>query len=214
MVALLAALPCIVLVVYAGILQMQAAAILKGVYALKVGHSSRDDVEQMASRIDRGLWSKECEGGRCDFGFSIYNTWLHRMRLEPIALFQAEVTVEKEIVQRIHVSLMRDTGVYPTHPSAGKVTEYVEYPDSDWRWKAYEFPQPIGKPYLDVHLNHHATSEQRQRAYAFSLTCLTKPGSGCDLPCDYLPLAWKDWIPTWENKPLYTPYYPTRARCK
>jgi len=32
---------------------------------------------------------------------------------------------------------------------------------------------------------------QRQHAFAFSLECFTKPGGGCDLPCDYLPLAWE-----------------------
>jgi hypothetical protein len=50
-----------------------------------------------------------------------------------------------------------------------------------------------GKPSLRAALTTQANAEQRQHAYAYSFRCLIKPGRDCDLPCDYLPLAWKDW---------------------
>lgn len=206
-------LASVVLVAYAGIVQMRAAAILKGVYALRVGRSSITDVEQLATRIGPNGSSKECRDTACEFGFYVDNSWLHKVGLEPFAVFQATITIQKGIVNTIRVSLVRDTQVYPTHPSAGIVTEYAASPGQDDE-KAYDFPQPIGKPYLDVKLRSDATPDQRRRAYAFSLTCLTKPGSGCDLPCDYLPLAWGDWTPRWENEPHLRRYYPGRARCE
>lgn len=210
----LASVVCVVLVVYASIVQMRAAAILKGIYALRIGSSSITDVEQMASRMGHDLASKECKGGTCDFGFYVDNSWLHRIGVEPLAVFGATVTVQNGTVRTIRVSLMRDTRVYPTHPSAGMVTESAASPEHQQYEKAYDFPQPIGKPYLHVKLRSDATPDQRRRAYAFSLKCLTKPGSGCDLPCDYLPLAWKDWTPLWENEPHLRSYYPGRARCE
>jgi hypothetical protein len=206
-------LASVVLVAYAGIVQMRAAAILKGVYALSIGSSSITDIEQLAAGIWPNGSSKECGDTACEFGFYVDNSWLHKVRLEPFAVFQATVTVQNGIVNKIRVSLMRDTQVYPTHPSAGIVTEYAASTQQQYE-KAYDFPQPIGKPYLDVKLRSDATPDQRRRAYAFSLTCLTKPGSGCDLPCDYLPLAWKDWTPLWENEPHLRRYYPGRARCE
>jgi hypothetical protein len=82
----------------------------------------------------------------------------------------------------------------------------------------YWFPTPVGKPYLSVALTGQANAIQRQHAYAYSLMCLIKPGRGCDLPCDYLPLAWRDWEAELEKQGFgaggFGPYYPNRKRCK
>ncbi len=210
---LLAVSGCVALGVYAAVVQMRAAAILKEVYALKVGTSTLGDVERLAPNLSRPMSQKECTSGTCAFWSYVNNSWLSSVGIEPWAVFGAEVTVEKGTVRRIRVSLMRDTRVFPTSPSAGFVTECVTYGEGR-EWKPYDFPQPVGKPYLDVKLNRDATPQQRQRAYAFSLKCLTKPGAGCDLPCDYLPLAWKDWKAQWENEPYLRRAYPGRARCE
>jgi hypothetical protein len=75
-------------------------------------------------------------------------------------------------------------------------------------------PTPIGKPYLLVAIDAKSTPEQRRRACAFSLICLVKPGGGCDLPCDYLPLAWKDWESELASAGDFGEHYPNRSRCK
>lgn len=200
---------------YTHLIQSRASTILKGVYALRIGTSSAQDVERLASVLGDQVSSKRCVDDRCYFEFYVDNEWLHKAHLEPLAVFQARVTVQRGLIDMIRVSLMRDTRVYPTHPSAGKVSEYRASAERGRWWRTpYEFSQPVGKPYIDVMLSEKATSEQRRRAYAFSLTCLTKIGNGCDLPCDYLPLAWQDWVPQWESDPLYRKYYPTRARCQ
>ena len=214
-IALLCAVFGAVLTVYAAVITGDASAIVGGLYGLKVGASSIADVERMASQLRSGVWKKkECDGNKCLFSFSVDNSLLRKTRLEPAAEFYAEVAVANGIVRRIFASLRRDTGVFPSFPSAGMVTEYEVYPSRHEALRPYDFPQPIGKPYLDVKLNRYATPEQRRHAYAFSITCLTKPGRGCDLPCDYLPLAWHDWTPQWETIPGYQIFYPERARCQ
>jgi hypothetical protein len=98
--------------------------------------------------------------------------------------------------------------------------EYLLIPERMLKFSQppYWFPSPVGKPYIDVALTSEANAAQRDHAYAFSLTCLIKPGGGCDLPCDYLPLAWHDWQAELEKPNFGTggfgPYYPDRARCK
>jgi len=76
----------------------------------------------------------------------------------------------------------------------------------------YAFPTPIGKPYLHVVLDRHATDTQRQHGFAFSFKCFTKPGGG------YLPLAWRDWRADLQNTghPMgdFDRAYPNNQRCK
>jgi hypothetical protein len=55
------------------------------------------------------------------------------------------------------------------------------------------FQPQLGNPIFRVALTTQASVAQREHAYAYSLECLIKPGGGCDLPCDYLPIAWHDW---------------------
>jgi hypothetical protein len=214
-IALVCAICGAVLVAYAVVITRGASSVVSGLRELKVGASTVGDVERMAAQLSPGVWrSKRCDGINCLFAFSVDNSLLRKARLEPAAEFYAEVSVEDGIVRRIFAALRRDTGVYLSFPSAGMVTEYEVYPHQYAAYKPYEFPQPIGKPYLDVKLNRYATPEQRRRAYAFSLACLTKPGRGCDLPCDYLPLAWRDWTPLWDTIAGYKEFYPDRARCQ
>lgn len=201
---------------YAFVIEAQARNILTDISNLKVGASSQSEVERFAQRHKSQLEKKECKADECWYFFEVRNGWLSWVRIEPAAQFQAWVTVRNGKVEGLHAEVQRDTRVFPTYPSAGIIEEYVKYPEYYHSGDAhYGFPTPIGKPYLLVVLDSHATSEQRRRAYALSLTCLVKPGGGCDLPCDYLPLVWKDWeahlkSEGWE----FGEYYPSRARCK
>lgn len=112
---------------------------------------------------------------------------------------------------------MRSMDIYATFgASAAGAEEYDEMPD---RYSSidghYIFPTPVGKPYLNVVLDRHADAAQKQHAFAFSFRCLTKPGGGCDLSCDYLPLAWKDWRASLQSTiPDFDGTYPGSERCR
>ena len=209
-----------VLFVYAFAIRQTARSILKDVYALRVGVSSTGDVERLVARHKNALRKRHCEPGRCSTVFEVYNTWLYRLKLEPIARFFVDVEERDGIVAYIMIDLSRDTRVYPTSPSAGSIEEYERLPDRMLKFSKppYWFPTPVGKPYLNVVLTNQASASEREHAYAFSLACLIKPGGGCDLPCDYLPLAWRDWQSELEKEGFgaegFGPYYPTRGRCK
>jgi len=145
--------------------------------------------------------------------------WLYRLKLEPIARFRVDVQSQNGTVNYIGVSLMQGTRVFPTSPSAGITDEYQRLPERLLRFSQppYWFPTPVGKPYLSVALTDQASAVQREHAYAYSLICLIKPGRGCDLPCDYLPLAWCDWHAELEKQGFgaggFGPYYPSPDRC-
>jgi len=209
-----------VLFAYAFLIRQRAGSILKDVYALRIGVSSTADVQRLVARHRNALRERRCETGRCSTVFEVYNTWLYRLKLEPLARFFVDVEESNGIVNYVLVDLSRDTDVFPTSPSAGRTQEYKQLPDRLLKFSKppYWFPTPVGKPYLNVSLTGEASALEREHAYSFSLTCLIKPGGGCDLPCDYLPLAWRDWQAELERQGFgvggFGPYYPTRARCK
>jgi hypothetical protein len=205
------------LVFYAFTIKATAKAILGDVSGLRVGVSSSQQVEAVAERHKHWIQEKRCDGAKCWVAFEVYNTWLYRLKLEPVARFRASVGTSDGTVDLIHVELSRDTRAFPTSDSAGITTEYLTYPVDIRRLgsASYWFPTPVGKPYLRVALTAEADSLQRQHAYAYSLTCLVKPGRGCDLPCDYLPLAWRDWEAElnkagWDG---FGGHYAMRGRC-
>ena len=205
------------LAIYAFAIQSEAKSILKDVSGLRVGVSTIEDVQALAAHHKLALRDEHCEPGKCSVSFQVYNTWLYRLKLEPIAGFWAHVEVNGETVSSIKIMLSRETNVFPTSPSAGITEEYRAMPERFGVSTTYSFPTPVGKPYLNVVLTGQATPIQREHAYAYSLKCLIKPGAGCDLPCDYLPLAWHDWQAELEEEGWvggFGPYYPTRSRCR
>jgi hypothetical protein len=206
--------------IYAFVIQASAKSILRDVYKLQVGSSSVADLEQLAARHPRTLREHKCNSQDCTMAFEVYNTWLYRLKLEPIARFRVAVEAKEGMVNYISVMLSRATRVFPTMDSAGITEEYQRLPEHLAMFSSppYWFPTPVGKPYLSVALSSQASESQRQHAYAYSLTCLIKPGGGCDLPCDYLPLAWRDWQADLEKQGFgvggFGPYYPNRSRCE
>ncbi len=212
---LVTVLAIIALGVYAFVIKAEAASILADVSRIKVGTSTLSDVEKLAERHTRHCRWTGHQGDRSDYSFEVRNTWLSYLRIKPAAKFDAWVTVNKGTVQSVYVDVMRDTRVFPTAPSGGMVEEYVKYPEYYRAGEThYGFPSPVGKPYLLVALDVSATAEQREHAYTLSLRCLVKPGGGGDLPCDYLPLAWKDWEAELKSEGWgFGNYYPRRARC-
>jgi hypothetical protein len=181
------------LALYTVFIETTAKSILKDVYALRVGESSVSDVKALAERHGGAVSEYRCDAENCFASLQVYNTWLYRFRLEPAARFGAVVVAKSGKVDYIKVALERDTRAFPTSPSAGMTVEYLAPPRIYADKAPYWFPTPVGKPYLRVDLTTGATPVQRQHAYDYSFRCLTKLGRGCDLPCDYLPVAWHDW---------------------
>jgi hypothetical protein len=205
---------------YALFIKSQAESLLNDVTALTVGSSTEADVERLAKIHGRYLTSEEVSGASRLKTFTVRNTWLSTLRLEPSASFSATVGVRDGHVYHIGAWLARSMNIFPTlQASAGMVDEYAEYPAymSHMHPTQYEFPTPIGKPYLSVLLDSHASPRQRQHAFEFSFRCLIKPGGGCDLPCDYLPSAWQDWKADLRNRgylDLFNQHYPKSSRCR
>jgi hypothetical protein len=177
----------IILACYAVCIRSEAQGLLKGLTALTVGRSTESDVQQFTRRHSGIFVSHRCYENVCSFG--VRNTWLSALRLEPLAEFNVAVSVKDGRVNRISAWLARRWKIFADLPeTAGMVDEYAELPREH-----YGFPTPVGKPYLRVELDSQASAEQRHRAFASSFRCLVKPGWGCNLSCDYLPLAWQDW---------------------
>lgn len=207
------------LAIYACAVRASAKSILRDVSRLRVGVSSISDVERLAARHQGAVRDRYCDNQKCTISFEVNNTWLYRLKLEPKARFYVDVEANDGTVSLIRVMLSRSTRVFPTSDSAGITEEYRSVPARMGKVSSpYWFPTPVGKPYLRVALTREASIAQHEHAYAYSLVCLTKPGSGCDLPCDYLPVAWHDWQAELEKQGFgvegFGGYYPNRSRCR
>lgn len=204
---------------YAFVIKSQAETLLTDLIALKVGISTSAEAQQFERRHKRLLLqtSNGCNDDNCSRTFRVENRWLSALRLEPATRFDANVNVKHGTVDSIGARLFRSMLIYPTFSaSAGMVEEYSEYPSYLSDHEHYEFPTPMGKPYLRVRLDSHASADQRRSAFAFSFRCLVKPGWGCDLPCDYLPSAWRDWKVHLRDvgfADAFDKYYPKSERC-
>ena len=203
---------------YAFFIKVQAESLLKDLTTITVGSSTESDVEQLTRKHSRYLVSREYNDEVAITTFRVDNRWLSALRLEPAASFGATVHVQNGRASHISAWLMRSMDIYPTFGvSAGMVDEYAELPKYLSRDGAhYEFPTPVGKPYLRVRLDSHASAVQTGHAFAFSFSCLIKPSGGCDLPCDYLPLAWQDWKTDLHEtglSDLFNQHHPNSSRC-
>jgi hypothetical protein len=206
----------LLLILYAWGLRREASGLLDDLTALNVGTASAADAERIAQHHRNSLANQNCQTVTCEYTFIITNRWLSELHFEPDTSFRAGITVQNGIVIRVGAGLLRSMDIYPTfNASAGSVEEYAEMPERYRQMGHYGFPTPVGKPYLKVVLDSHADAVQKQHAFAFSFRCLTKPGGGCDLSCDYLPLAWKDWRTGLQPIfPNFDGVYPGSERCR
>jgi hypothetical protein len=215
-----AGIGAVVLGCYALFIKAQAESLLKDVATLRVGKSTESEVEQVERKHRRYVVSHESTDEVAITTFKVQNSWLAALKLEPLAWFGTSVSVKSGHVCCISAWLMRSMNIYPTFTaSAGMVEEYAEYPEYFSRLGLHhlDFPTPVGKPYLRVVMDSHVSTSQRRRAFSFSFRCLIKPGGGCDLPCDYLPLAWQDWKASLQGRGFSDDFdrrYPKSLRCK
>jgi hypothetical protein len=209
----------VVLTVYGLVVKTQAESLLRDITSLRVGVSGEAEVQRLVQRHKRYAVDQRRDEHSLYTEFRIENLWLSTLRLEPPASFRASVNVQDGKVIQIFAGLFREMDIYPTFgASAGMVKEDLETSRRhEYRPSHYYFPTPVGKPYLRVELDSAASELQRKHAYDFSFRCLTKPGWGCDLSCDYLPSAWQDWRESLKGSDLYPTYfyerYPKSTRC-
>jgi hypothetical protein len=210
----------IVFTIYGLHVNSQAESLLRDLTSLRVGVSGEPDIQRLIQRHTPVLESQDRSDGGLSTVFRIKNRWLSAIRIEPPATFTVAVDVKDGKVVYIYAGLLREMKIFPTFgASAGMVEEFVEHSKRlEGAPSHYFFPTPVGKPYLMVHLDSAESELQRKRAYDFSFRCLTKPGWGCDLSCDYLPAAWQDWRESLKGSGLYPTFlyerYPKSSRCK
>ena len=158
------------LVSYGVIIEVTARSILRDVSGLGAGASSTQQVEAVAARHKHWIQENRCQGPNCFVAFEVYNTWLHRLKLEPVARFRASVETSDGTVDNIGGELWRDTKAFPTSPSAGITSEYRKTPEYFRDGStSYWFRTPVGSPYLWVALTPQADALQREHAFAYSL---------------------------------------------
>jgi hypothetical protein len=219
-VATLIGVGLLVLMIYGLVVKTQAESLLKDLTSLRVGVSGEAEVQRLVQRHTRYVVDQRRDDRSISAEFKVENRWLSTMQLEPPASFNASVRVEDGKVIQITAGLFRAMDIHPTFgASAGLVEDDLETSRRhEHEPSHYYFPTPVGKPYLRVQLDSAASEIQRKHAFDFSFMCLTKPGWGCDLSCDYLPSAWQDWRESLKGSPLYPTYfyerYPKSTRCK
>lgn len=185
-------------------LKHTAEALLTGVKALRIGQSDFGDAMRIAQKYRRFrvqgnasipaspdpaenvFLANTCTSERCFFEFIIDNRPLPTLHLAHKASFTAVFAVLNGKVEYVQARLIGgpDPGV-----NAGIVEEINPRIDQQ---PAYGFRTPIGKPYLRVILTPSAPTTFRNRAFAVNMNCLVAL-TGCDKPCDYLPLVWGNW---------------------
>lgn len=159
-------------------------AFLSDVRKLHLGQSTYDDVLRIQTNYKSrsSVEGDGCDQNLCILDFSFENRWLYHFGLVPGARFTGSLTVKKGILVRVRLSLL-------SNPRFDAKTE--ETP-ADPNISAYEvggtkFNSGRAYSYVWAHITTGASEEERARAYAFNLACLTKWG-GCKDSNELLPI--------------------------
>jgi hypothetical protein len=159
-------------------------AFLSNVRRLRVGQSTYDDVVAIETRYksQSSFYGDRCDRDLCDVDSLFGNKWLYELGLVPGAMFTGGLRVRRGILTRISVSV-------DSNPRYNATTEEIP---ADPGVSPYEFH---GRSYVEsetyafiwVRITTAASEEERQKAYAFNLACLTKLG-GCKDANEILPM--------------------------
>ena len=130
----------------------------------------------------------ECTVQRCVFQFSVSNGDLGRFYLVKPAQFSATIIVLQDRVVNLDMKLMTDgtAGSVRFTDCCAPAADFVRIAPIP-----YFVHGPIEKGYLGVAFSNRATAEQRNHALALKMSCFLSL-RGCNKPCEYLPLVWKD----------------------
>ena len=184
----LAVLSVLVLAVIAAVVTHQptrnAQRFMKDLMHLEVGKSSFTDALDLSKRYGGIEWKvndspEKCTPERCYLAFPFENTWLHRLHLAPRIVLMAIVGVENGQVRSRLVGFASATRTPSIEVFANERLAFSS-------GEAYRIVSYSAVPRLGIELTPLATSDQRQRAYAFNLSCLSKIG-GCGDAGELLP---------------------------
>lgn len=198
------------LVGYGAYLRHSADDLRDDLASLTVGRSPYADMQRLKDKYHRfvvihwGAWDKPtflyngptfaftdaepCTPSRCAVVFRIDNSVLARLRLVNPAFLIAQVAVLDNKVVDVELGLYGGVRL----PTFGRI-EYTDCCPSFHRDRPYDFPTPVGKPYLFVSFSSSATATQKEHAFDLRMRCLVAKTNNCDHPCEYLPKAWRDY---------------------
>lgn len=168
----------------------RAAKVLYEVQAFDLNNTTPEGIRSMVDRLGGEVSpsATNCPAEDCLLFIWVANKWMPRLRLAPPMSLTVWIRIQggKAIYRKVELV----NRAYEGHVPSASVTEYActecEVPnDKPFRIGGlrYEDGTPI---YMLVYLNARASPEQRRRAYAFNLECLTKFG-GCTNPDEMLP---------------------------
>jgi len=161
-----------------------ANAILSDVRKLRVGQSTYDDVSKVWANYKSrsSIEGNGCDRIQCILDFSSENKWLYDFGLVPGARFAASLTVRQGVLIKISISLTSDPHYIATTDETLADPNVSAFVVGGKRL--------ISSPrysYVWARITSAASPDQRQQAYAFNLTCLTKWG-GCKDSNQLLPI--------------------------
>jgi hypothetical protein len=161
-----------------------ANAFLSDVRELRVGQSTYDDVLRIRTNYKNrsSVEASECDQNLCTLDFSFDNRWLYHFGLVRGSRFTGSLRVNKGVLVRVRLSLLSD-------PRNDAMTEEVPAaPDlSAYEVGGKKLNSGQGYSYVWAQITSAASTDERQRAYAFNLACLTKWG-GCKDSNELLPI--------------------------
>ncbi len=214
---------------YAAYLKRSAESIRNDLTSLTVGRSTYADVLRLREKHSRFLWphsggwsrptqlyngpdfsfsdTEPCRVEKCAVTFRIDNAALAKFRVVSPALFGGRVAVLDGKVAAVELELLGGP-----FGSSGGIVDYTDCCPKFPRSVPYDFPTPVGKPYLLVSFSNAATDVQRQHAFDLSMRCLVAR-SDCNRPCEYLPQAWRDYAAEVAKLGMATPYWTREFSC-
>jgi hypothetical protein len=157
---------------------------LSDVRKLRVGQSTYEDVLRIQANYKSrsSVQGNACDRNLCILDFCFENNWLYHFGLVPGSRFIGSLMVRRGILVKVSLSLLSD-------PRYDAMTE--ETP-ADPNVSVYDvggrkFSTGQAYSYVWAHITSAASEDERQKAYAFNLSCLTKWG-GCKDSNELLPI--------------------------
>lgn len=171
-----------------------AQSFLDDLGKLRLGESTLEDTQKLATKYEAAATEEEnavgdvdpnCSPEYCEFKFFFYNAWMKRLRLAPPTWLRAQVVVRMGRVDYKQVELSSGKGI--AFYSA-VVMEFLSLP-RPFEDKNYHVGRKLSsdiKWRVIINMTPHASAKEREQAYAFNLSCLTRLG-GCKDAAELLP---------------------------
>ncbi len=186
----------------------RAQAFLSDFLKLEVGKASFEEAKVVAQQHGGIPWylpdgSMQCTYQRCEFRFFFENKPLTSTHLVPYTGLIATIGVKDGVVVGRYVDYMR----YAKRPFSYHVRETLLPPTGTPEWEALRHKIGLSRMHVDpsgvatavsIGLEPSSSADQRRRAYALDLSCLSKL-FGCGNPSAFFPHS----IP-YQGPPLQT----------